>query len=705
MKRTLLAGLATIALVTGAAAPAHGAPPGPTPGAPGIGDPYYPLAGNGGYDVQRYRLSLAYDPATDVLSGRAQITARATQALSSFNLDLDGLTVRQVRVNGALALFSRTGGELTIRPGSAIADRALFTVVIVYDGIPETIDDLFGLSGFLHTDDGTLVAGQPFGAATWYPVNDHPLDTASYLISISVPDGLTAVANGVLAGRHSRNGTTTWIWSAAEPMASYLTTMTIGEFDLRSYRADGVRYWDAVDPDLYDPVFEPRTGSQSAMSQQADLSYKRLTTTIDVPADGDQTLTFWIRRDTEFAWDHFFVEAHTPGTDDWTTLPEASGITSGSTGASCPIWLGMHPFLEHYQTDNGDGSCASTGTTGEWNAATGASDGYESWSVDLSGYAGTAVEISLTYASDDSVQAGGISIDDIDAPGTAHDTSFEDDGDELDGWTVPGAPEGSEPNANDWIAGTSADGPAGPGAVIDASFARQPEILSFLSDYFGPYPFTSAGGIVDDDPRLTFALETQTRSVYSLLFFTDSVSGDSVVVHENAHQWFGDDVPLGRWQDIWLNEGFATYAEWLWSEHEGLGTPDEIFDFYMTVIPPDDPFWSLPIGDPGPDALFDPPVYLRGAMTLHALRLEVGDATFFQILRSWARLQSGDNVTTPEFVRHTERFAGAQLDDLFDTWLYSTTKPPFPGDGARVGAAVSSAPPVARAEIARWSGT
>ena len=182
-------------------------------------------------------------------------------------------------------------------------------------------------------------------------------------------------------------------------MASYLTTMTVGEFDLRAYRADGVKYWDAVDPNLYDPIAVPRTGLQMALSQQASSSYKRLTQTIDVP-EGDSTLRFWVNRDTESGYDFFFVEAHTPGLDDWTTLP-ATGITAPDTVSSCPNWLfADHPFLTHYQTDNGDGTCTPSGSSGDWNAATGSSAGYEQWTIDLGEYAGSYVEISLTYASD-----------------------------------------------------------------------------------------------------------------------------------------------------------------------------------------------------------------------------------------------------------------------------------------------------------------
>lgn len=332
-----------------------------------------------------------------------------------------------------------------------------------------------------------------------------------------------------------------------------------------------------------------------------------------------------------------------------------------------------HPFLTHYQTDNGDGTCTPTGTTGDWWAATGASDGYEPWTVDLSAYAGSDVEVSISYASDDIIQATGVYVDDIEVSTGEGSTSFEDDGDTFDGWTVPGAPEGSEPNPNDWIAGTVDDTPPTVGEVAEGSLARQPEIIEFLSDVFGPYPFSAAGGIVDD-AEIFFALENQTRPIYSPVFFSDPISGDAVVVHELAHQWYGDDLALERWQHIWLNEGFASYAEWLWSEREGLGTAQEIFDGWAT-IPADDPFWSLTIGDPGPENLFDLAVYIRGAMTLHALRLEVGDDAFFEILREWAQTQAGGNVTTDEFILLAEKISGQQLDDLFETWLFTPEKP------------------------------
>ena len=257
-----------------------------------------------------------------------------------------------------------------------------------------------------------MVAGQPHAASAWFPVNDHPTDKAAYTFRISAPRSLQVVANGSLTRRQNHGSFTTWTWSAGKPMASYLATIAIGHFKLTHHRTRGISYWDAIDSRLFRPVAAPRTGRQLAISQQADSSYKRLTRSIDVPAGGAQ-LSFWVNRNTEPDWDFFFVEAHTAGLDDWTTLADTNGHTTTGTGASCPVWLDLHPFLAHYQTARADGSCAASGSTGSWHAASGSSDGYENWVVDLSAYAGRTVEVSLSQASDDSVQVYGAFVDDV----------------------------------------------------------------------------------------------------------------------------------------------------------------------------------------------------------------------------------------------------------------------------------------------------
>ena len=204
--------------------------------------------------------------------------------------------------------------------------------------------------------------------------------------------------------------------------------------------------------------FSPHTGNQYVYSQIADVTYKRLTREIAVPAGGGD-LTFWSSWDTEPAWDHLFVEARTAGGSDWTTLPDANGHTTTAPGDSCAAgWRDLHPWLDHYQTFNrAAGTCTATGTTGVWNAASGNSAGWQQWRINLNAYAGKTVEISIAYASDWAVQQLGVFLDDVTLPdGTS--TSFEAG---LDGWQVTGPPDGSGPNANNWIRTDAAGFPVG----------------------------------------------------------------------------------------------------------------------------------------------------------------------------------------------------------------------------------------------------
>jgi hypothetical protein len=176
-----------------------------------------------------------------------------------------------------------------------------------------------------------------------------------------------------------------------------------------------------------------------------------------VAASDAPSLKFKASYDTEPDWDYLIVEAHHPGQDDWTTLPEPTH-TSDDTGLSCPEgWIeDLHPFLAHYQTHNADGTCSPTGTEGsppgEWNAASGRSSGWEQWEIDLSDYAGGPVEVSISYVSDYGFQGLGSLVDDVEVTpaSVGGTTSFEDDDDPFDGWQVSGVPDGSEPNPNDW---------------------------------------------------------------------------------------------------------------------------------------------------------------------------------------------------------------------------------------------------------------
>ncbi|HEX6261676.1 MAG TPA: M14 family zinc carboxypeptidase, partial [Actinomycetota bacterium] len=196
-------------------------------------------------------------------------------------------------------------------------------------------------------------------------------------------------------------------------------------------------------------AFEPFDGDWYVYSNMGDVSYKRLMRTIDLtgvsPAD-NPTLTFRFSYDTEPDWDFVFVEAHTVGVDDWTTLPDQNGNTNNNTGSSCASgWFELHPWLERYQGSDCSGSNSDTG--GEWNAHSGRSAGWEEWEIDLSAYAGSEVEVSISYASDWAVQGLGAWVDHVGVSTEAGVESFETD---LGAWTVAGPPEGSDPNPNDW---------------------------------------------------------------------------------------------------------------------------------------------------------------------------------------------------------------------------------------------------------------
>ncbi len=244
MKRT---GLLTLAAsVCALVSPASGHA-GSTPGASGLGDPFFPTMGNGGYAVDRYDLDLDYTPRTRKLVAAATITATATQNLSAFSLDYGGPRVRDVEIAGEAASFVQRGRKLTITPPAPIASAASFTTEISYAGRPHPMRDPDGSKeGWFPTGDGAFVVGEPLGSITWYPSNNTPADKALFSFEVSVPKGIKALANGRLT--HIKRGPRpTWSWRTTEPMATYLATVAIGRFRIERTRAAQVRSITGVD--------------------------------------------------------------------------------------------------------------------------------------------------------------------------------------------------------------------------------------------------------------------------------------------------------------------------------------------------------------------------------------------------------------------------------------------------------------------------
>jgi len=440
------------------------APPNPDPGAEGIGDPYFPDLGNGGYDAQHYAIDLDVNMDANEISGSTTIDLFATQELTSLNFELLGMSVEQISVNSEPALFNRNGEELTIYLPQPAAQNDALQIIIAYNGTPGQGLDSTNLpqysEGWIRYDKGVVVAGEPTGASTWYPVNEHPADKATYSFDITVPKPYEVAANGVFQGVEENGSQSTYRWEMDDPIAPYLVTVAISDFDLIEYTSQ-------------------------------------------------------------------------------------SGV----------------PIRNYFAV---------------------------------------------------------------------------------------GVPESIRDN-----------------------FSREGDMVDYFETIFGPYPF-DAFGVVVHEMDLNFSLECAT-----LVVFGDTFTDEYVVAHELSHMWFGDSVGIEEWKDIWLNEGFATYAQFLWDEHaHGRSVMDqEVRDTYQQLAMFGQFYNEQPIGDPGPDNLFSFGVYNRGGVALHALRLEVGDDAFFNTLRTYTQRFGGSNAKTADFIAVAEEVSGQQLDDFFNAWLHQMELP------------------------------
>jgi aminopeptidase N len=437
-------------------------------GSSGLGDSLYPGFGNGGYDTLRYTLDITVnDVATSDLTAIVTIEANTTQNLGSFNLDFNGFEIDELTVNGEPAEFSRKGLELTITPLKPLIENESFTVVIKYSGSPEEMQSvaLPVQTGWVKAGGRSFVMSEPDGSASFYPVNDHPLDKAFYTFRVTVPKPYEVAANGQLTETTENGDTTTFVFELRDPMASYLATINIDKFEIE-------------------------------------------------------------------------------------TMNSESGI-----------------LIRNYYS-------------------------------------------------------------------TSLPKSYR------------------EP------------------------FTRQGEMIDYFSEIYGPYPFEVYGSMVMDT-EFGSALENQTLSIYGtdMINFDDMEETERTVAHELAHQWFGDSVSVADWNEIWLNEGFATYSEGLWIEHiSGRDALDEWIKLIYEDVAKFPEYYPPP-GNPPADDLFNGGVYERGGLTLHALRLDVGDEIFFKIMKTYYDRYKGGNVITDDFLSVANEVSGKDLANLLDDWLYSEQLP------------------------------
>ena len=506
--------------------------------------------------------------------------------------------------------------------------------MVRYDGVPQTlaVDRVRASS----TPTTGLVIGEPDVAATWFPVNDHPTDKASYTFKITVPQGSRRSLTACWSGSRDAAGWTTWTWQREEPMASYLATARSASSTCtptgRSASGSGTR----STPTCSTRSPQPRTGDSSPCSQVADAAYKRLTRTISVPAGGAE-LSLLDRPATPSRTGTSSSSRRTrsAGRLDHAARPQRAHRAS-DTGFSCPS--GRPAPVPHPLPDatTATAPASPSGTTGDWWAATGASGGYEQWAVDLSAYAGSDVEVSITYASDDVVQGAGVvrrRRRRLDRRGHHLVRGRRRHAGRLDRARRARRQRAATPN--DWIAGTVGRR-AAPTAV------RSPRARSPASRRSSTSWRTTSAGTRSRRRRDRRRLWTPSASRWRTRpgrstrrgFFSDPVRrrrrrarARPPVVRRQPRRRRGGSTSGSTRASRPTRSGCG-------ASDEGLGTAQEIFDFFYGIFRRRRPV--LGADDRRSRArthLFDFPVYARGAMTLHQLRLAVGDEDFFRILR------------------------------------------------------------------------
>ncbi|MEO7351545.1 MAG: M1 family metallopeptidase, partial [Marmoricola sp.] len=212
----------------------------------------------------------------------------------------------------------------------------------------------------------------------------------------------------------------------------------------------------------------------------------------------------------------------------------------------------------------------------------------------------------------------------------------------------------------------------------DAAFGQQPEMIKAFTRLFGDYPFARYSVVITED-ELEIPLESQGLSTFGANYLVTDWDAERLIAHELSHQWFGNSLTLEAWHDIWLHEGFACYAEWLWSEESGKASAHERALKHWDRL--DSLDQDLVLADPGPELMFDDRVYKRGALLLHALRLTLGDEEFFEVLKAWTGEHAHSTVSTEMFIAFVEEQTGTSVTELFEEWLSEEALPELPAAG------------------------
>ena len=238
-------------------------------------DPFFPTFGNNGYDVRHYAVTLDVDGGTHRLSGRAVLTVKAEAELAKFALDLSGLEVTAVRVNGVPATYDRAPGKLRVKPVKPVGKGSVFSVDVAYRGVPKTIDDPtvyppppYPQLGWTNWNKTSYVVSEPVGAGTWYPVNDEPTDKATYKVTVTVNKPYKAVSNGVLKNIVDLGAKRRFVWEQAQPMASYLALLDIDRYQLDQRQASN-----GVTIRTYRTADTPRDTLQALYRTPAMMAY------------------------------------------------------------------------------------------------------------------------------------------------------------------------------------------------------------------------------------------------------------------------------------------------------------------------------------------------------------------------------------------------------------------------------------------------